>query len=104
MANANVQGQRLLKGLQELQGVYECMGDVRGKGLMIGIEFVKDRQTKERAIAWRDEIIHSAFQKGLLLLGCGENSIRFCPPLTITSEEVDVCISVLDESIKKVAG
>ncbi|MDR4497872.1 MAG: acetyl ornithine aminotransferase family protein [Candidatus Scalindua sp.] len=104
MANATVQGQRLMKGLEELQGVYECMGDVRGKGLMIGIEFVKDRQTKERAIAWRDEIIHSAFQKGLLLLGCGENSIRFCPPLTITSEEVDVCISVLDESIKKVAG
>lgn len=104
MANANVQGQRLMKGLQELQGVYECMGDVRGKGLMIGVEFVKDRKTKERATAWRDEIIKNAFQKGLLLLGCGENSIRFCPPLTVTSEEIDVCISILDEAIKKVIG
>ena len=104
MANANVQGQRLLKGLQELQGVYECMGDVRGKGLMVGVEFVKDRKTKERATEWRDEIIKNAFQKGLLLLGCGENSIRFSPPLTVTSDEVDVCVSILDEAIKKVAG
>ncbi|ODS31002.1 MAG: 4-aminobutyrate aminotransferase [Candidatus Scalindua rubra] len=104
MANAEVQGQRLLKGLQELQDVYECMGDVRGKGLMIGVEFVKDRKTKERATTWRDEIIKNAFQKGLLLLGCGENSIRFCPPLTVTSEEIDVCVSILDEAIKKVAG
>jgi 4-aminobutyrate aminotransferase len=104
MANANVQGQRLMKGLQELQGVYECMGDVRGRGLMVGVEFVKDRKTKERATEWRDEIIMNAFQKGLLLLGCGENSIRFSPPLSITSDEVDVCLSILDETIKRVAG
>jgi 4-aminobutyrate aminotransferase len=104
MANATVQGQRLLNGLNALQGVYECMGDVRGKGLMVGIEFVKDRKTKERATEWRDEIIMKAFQKGLLLLGCGENSIRFSPPLTVTSDEVDVCVSILDEAIKEVAG
>ncbi len=104
MANANVQGQRLFNAFNELQGVYECMGDVRGRGLMVGVEFVKDRNTKERATEWRDEIITTAFEKGLLLLGCGENSIRFCPPLTVTSDEIDVCVSILDEVIKKVAG
>lgn len=104
MANANVQGQRLMNGLQELQNDYECMGDVRGKGLMVGVEFVKDRKTKERATEWRDEIIMNAFKKGLLLLGCGENSIRFSPPLTVTPEEIDVCLSILDETIKRVAG
>ena len=104
MANVNVQGQHLLNGLNALQGVYECMGDVRGKGLMVGVEFVKERKTKERATEWRDEIIMKAFQKGLLLLGCGENSIRFSPPLTVTSDEVDVCVSILDEAIKEVAG
>jgi 4-aminobutyrate aminotransferase len=71
---------------------------------MVGVEFVKDRKTKERATEWRDEIIMKAFQKGLLLLGCGENSIRFSPPLTVTSDEVDVCVSILDETVKEVAG
>jgi 4-aminobutyrate aminotransferase len=104
MANAATQGERLMKGLRELQKSYECMGDVRGKGLMVGVELVKDRETKERAADWRNTVIQRAFEKGLLLLGCGENNIRFCPPLTVTDKEVDVCLSIYEETVKEVAG
>ena len=80
------------------------MGDVRGKGLMVGVELVKDRVSKERAGEWRNEIIGKAFEKGLLLLGCGENTIRFCPGLTVTPEEIDVCLSIFDEVVHAVAN
>ena len=83
MKNAEKQGDRLMKGLVELQKSYECMGDVRGKGLMVAIELVKDRETKEPATKLRPRIIKRAFEKGLLVLGCGENSIRFCPSLNV---------------------
>ncbi len=104
MENAALQGERLIKGLQQHQENVECMGDVRGKGLMVGVEFVKDRTTKERAVKWRDEVIETAFQKGLLLLGCGENTIRFCPSLTVTGTEIDTCLSIFDEAVRAVAG
>lgn len=104
MENAKIEGERLIRGLQKLQNSHECMGDVRGKGLMIGVEFVKDRNTKERAAEWRDDVIKKAFQKGLLLLGCGENTIRFCPALTITDQEVDVCLSIFDQSVHEAIG
>ena len=104
MENAAVQGERLMKGLRELQNSYECMGDVRGKGLMIGVELVKDRETKERAIKWKGEVIAAAFRRGLLLLGCGENSIRFSPALTVTADEVDVCLTIFEEAIREVAN
>lgn len=104
MANAAAQGERLIAGLRELQETHECMGDVRGKGLMIGVELVKDRETKERAAKWRNEIIQKAFQKGLLLLGRGENSIRFSPGLIVTAEEIDLCLSIFDEVVRDVAS
>ena len=104
MKNAAKQGQRLLKGLIELQKSYECMGDVRGKGLMAAVELVKDRTTKQPATVWRSRIINKAFKRGLLLLGCGENSIRFSPSLTVTAGEVDACLSLFEEAVKEVAG
>jgi len=104
MANAKIRGEYLMTGLRDLQNSIECMGDVRGKGLMVGVELVKDRETKERASDWRNEIIQKAFHKGLLLLGCGENTIRFCPALTVTAEEIDACLSIFEESIREVAG
>jgi len=104
MENAAVQGERLMEGLRELQKSCECMGDVRGKGLMVGVELVKDRETKERAIKWRGEVIAAAFRRGLLLLGCGENTIRFCPALTVTEDEVDVCLSIFEEAVREVAN
>ncbi len=104
MKNAANQGERLLKGLGKMQKTYECMGDVRGKGLMAAVELVKDRETKEPATEWRSRIIKKTFEKGLLLLGCGENSIRFSPSLTVTANEIDTCLSILEESVKEVAG
>jgi 4-aminobutyrate aminotransferase len=104
MANAATQGDRMMNQLKELQKVYECMGDVRGKGLMIGVELVKDRKTKERAGDWRNLVVRKAFERGLLLLGCGDNVVRFCPALTVTEEEVDVCLSIFEECVKEVAG
>jgi 4-aminobutyrate aminotransferase len=104
MANAAAQGDRMMNRLRELQKVYECMGDVRGKGLMIGVEFVKDRNTKERAGDWRNLVVRKAFERGLLLLGCGDNVLRFCPALTVTEEEVDVCLSIFEECVKEVTA
>lgn len=101
--NAAVQGNRLMEGLVKLQQSHECMGDVRGKGLMVAVEFVKDRETKEPARTWRNNIIKHAFQKGLLLLGCGENSIRFCPSLTVSTAEIDKCLSIFDEVVREIA-
>jgi 4-aminobutyrate aminotransferase len=102
--NAAVQGEYLMTGLRELQQSFECMGDVRGKGLMVGVEFVTDRENKEPAREWRNHIVKKAFQKGLLLLGCGENSIRFCPALTVSAAEIDKCLSIFHDVVREVAG
>jgi 4-aminobutyrate aminotransferase len=104
MKNATDRGERLMEGLRHLQKIYVCIGDVRGKGLMVGVELVKDRETKEPAADWRAKIIEKAFTKGLLLLGCGENSIRFCPALTVSSAEIDECLTIFEEAIKEVVG
>ena len=103
MGNAAVQGKRLMDGLLKLQQSHECMGDVRGKGLMVAVEFVKDRETKEPARTWRNDFIKHAFQKGLLLLGCGENSIRFCPSLTVNTAEINKCLSIFDDVVRAIA-
>ncbi|MBI4797453.1 MAG: acetyl ornithine aminotransferase family protein [Desulfarculus sp.] len=104
MANAAAMGQRLMEGLRLLQREHECLGDVRGLGLMVGAEIVKDRQTKERAHDWRHDIVHQAFHKGLLLLGCGENTVRFCPGLTVSAEEIDTCLEIFAEVVAKVTS
>jgi 4-aminobutyrate aminotransferase len=100
MENAAERGNQLMNGLRELQLSFECIGDVRGKGLMVGMEMVKDRETKERAAQWRDSLIQNAFRKGLLLLGCGENTIRFCPALMVNSEEIEVCLEIVEDCLK----
>jgi 4-aminobutyrate aminotransferase len=100
MDNAKIQGKRLMDGLFNLQKTWECMGDVRGKGLMVAVEFVKDREKRSPDAQIRDLIIQQAFKKGLLLLGCGANNIRFCPALTAGPDEIDVCLQIFDESVK----
>lgn len=104
MANATERGDQLMQGLRKLQGEMECMGDVRGMGLMVGVELVTDRNSKERAIEWRNQIIQNAFSKGLLLLGCGLNNIRFCPALTVNREEIDVALDIFSESVKEICS
>ncbi len=101
IVNAARQGERLLQGLCELQKTIECLGDVRGKGLMVAVELVKDRESKAPARNWRSRIIDCAFRKGLLLLGCGENSIRFCPSLTVTADQVDQCLALFEEAVRE---
>ena len=104
MANARMQGERLLAGLRVLQTRFECIGDVRGIGLMVGAELVKDRHTKAPAADWRGRVIQRSFEKGLLILGCGQNSIRFSPALTVNADEIDLCLSIFEETLKEVAG
>ena len=92
-------GQYMMDALAEMQGRYRSMGDVRGRGLMIGVEFVQDPETKERAIELRDEIIQKAFRKGLLLIPCGANTIRLTPPLNITRNLVDEGLKIFAEAV-----
>jgi 4-aminobutyrate aminotransferase len=75
------------------------VGDVRGRGLMIGVEIVKDKKTKATAHDERDRIVELAFERGLLFLGAGENSIRIAPPLIVTQEQADIAMDVLEECI-----
>jgi 4-aminobutyrate aminotransferase len=100
--NAARVGAYLLEKLRDLQKRFDLMGDVRGKGLMIGIELVKDRKTKEKAIEEKSKIILACFEKGLLILGAGENVIRFSPPLIITRKQADTALTIFEEVLKKV--
>ncbi|MGC9021439.1 MAG: aminotransferase class III-fold pyridoxal phosphate-dependent enzyme, partial [Candidatus Methanodesulfokora sp.] len=88
----------------ELQEDHEMIGDVRGKGLMVGVELVKDRRTKEPARKERDMIIEEAFKKGLMLLGASKSALRLAPPLIIKREEIDIAIEIIDSVIKEVEG
>ena len=88
MQNARKMGELLMTGLRELQSRHEVIGDVRGKGLFVGIELVEDRQTKAPAKTLAHDLEQALFQKGLLVLQCGESTLRMAPPLVI--DEVDV--------------
>jgi 4-aminobutyrate aminotransferase len=102
IANAAEVGDHLIAGLRELQAKHPLIGDVRGKGLMIGIEFVRDRQTKERATTERDRIVDAMFARGVLVLGAGRNTIRLSPPLVLTKAQADACLQALDAAIGEV--
>ncbi len=97
--NAKMVGEYFHEGLLELKNKHEVVGDVRGIGLMQGIELVKDKSSKEKAPKLRDLIIDTAISKGLVSIGCGTNSIRYIPPLMIRKEEIDIALNILDESI-----
>ncbi len=100
--NAGDMGIVLNIRLGKLHSTYELIGDVRGLGLMQAIELVKDRETKKPATRLRDRILKTCFKKGLLLLPCGESSIRFCPALTVSREDIHRMIEILESSIKEV--
>jgi 4-aminobutyrate aminotransferase len=101
--NAARVGQHLLGRMNELAQRYPMIGDVRGKGLMIGMEFVKDRAGKEPAKQFVADLIHEAFYNGLLLLPCGVSTIRFMPPLMLSQDLADEAMEIIDMSIKAVA-
>jgi 4-aminobutyrate aminotransferase len=100
--NARVLGLHMLERMRPWVAKYPIVGDVRGLGLMLGVEIVRNQATKERAKDLRDRIEGMAFERGVLLLGCGENSIRMSPPLVITKDQADFAIDTLEECIREV--
>jgi len=101
--NASRVGHFLMARLQEIAATSELIGDVRGKGLMIGVELVRNRQTKEPAVIERNTMVQECFQCGLLLLGCGTSGIRFCPPLIVCERDVDSAMSIFEETLHALA-
>jgi 4-aminobutyrate aminotransferase len=100
--NAEVVGAHLISGARALMDKHALIGDVRGRGLMVGIELVRDRQTKERATTERNAVVHECFTRGLLVLGAGTNSIRLSPPLVLTTAQADVALAILDQALSAV--
>src|SRR5437660_3066234 len=99
IANSAEVGAYLKRGLEKLAAKHDCIGDVRGMGFMIGVEFVKDRASKEPDAELRDRVEMETFNRGVILLGCGPNSIRWSPPLILTKENVDVALEIFDGAI-----
>jgi len=97
--NARVQGAYLLQRLKELQSRHPEIGDVRGVGLMVATDFVRDPSTREPATEFRDRVTEEAVRRGLILLGCGRSSIRYIPALIVRREEIDEAVDILDASI-----
>ncbi|MCH7728438.1 MAG: acetyl ornithine aminotransferase family protein [Planctomycetes bacterium] len=95
--NAARVGEYLQRQLCDLQQNHPLIGDVRGLGLMVAAELVQDRETKEPAVEQRDALIQACFRRGLLLLGCGKNAVRFSPPLIISEEHVDTALAIVEE-------
>ena len=104
MANAADVGAHMLAGLNQLADKHPLIGDVRGRGLMIGVELVRDRKTKERAPDERNAVVNAAFRRGLLVLGAGKNAIRFSPPLVLTRQQAEIAVRIFDEALTEVAG
>ena len=97
--NAATMGERLLTAVEAMQARHGAIGDVRGKGLVVGVELVTDRETNEPAHELRDAVIDAAFKKGLLLLGCGPSTVRFVPAMTVDGETVDEAMSLFEEAL-----
>ena len=97
--NAARQGEYMLGALREMQARHPSMGDVRGKGLMIAVEWVKDKSSRERAPELRTAITRECYLRGLLVLGCGQNSTRFSPALTVTREQIDAALERFESAL-----
>lgn len=102
--NAAEVGDHLLAGLRALMDKHTIIGDVRGKGLMVGVELVRDRQTKERATEERNAVVDEAFRRGLLILGAGRNAVRFSPPLVLSKGQADTAVRIFDEALTAVTA
>jgi len=101
--NAGRMGERLMEGVRGLQEQFEVIGDVRGVGLMIGVEFVRSRETREPAPELVSALERAAFDRGLLLLGCGRSTLRLAPPLVVDERDVDTGLEILGECLAEVA-
>jgi 4-aminobutyrate aminotransferase len=97
-------GNHMLRRMGEWPKKHKLVGDVRGFGLMIGVELVKDKATKERAPLERDHVVELAFERGILFLGCGPNTIRVAPPLITSKDQADIAMDVLEECLEIAAS
>jgi 4-aminobutyrate aminotransferase len=98
--NSRKMGEVFIKRLETMQSKYECIGDVRGKGLMVGAEIVENSISKEPSPQKRNAMLVKAFELGLILQGCGPNSVRFAPPLTVNEDEISVGMDIFEEAVK----
>jgi len=99
LRNSKEVGDHMLQRMSDWPSKHKIVGDVRGRGLMIGVDIVKDQATREYGNTERDRIVESAFERGVLFLGCGPSTVRIAPPLVVTKDEADVAMDVLEESI-----
>ena len=104
LRNAQDVGHHMMQRMADWPKKHKLVADVRGRGLMIGVELVKDKKTKEYAAAARDRAVELAFERGVLFLGCGPSTVRIAPPLVVTKDEADVALDVLEECIRQVGG
>ena len=102
MANAARMGIYLMERLREWPARHPLVGDVRGRGLMVGIELVKDRVTKAHATEERDRLVRLAFESGLLVLGCGASTLRLMPPLVVNRRQIDAAVEILDRCLSRI--
>ncbi|MGD9588129.1 MAG: acetyl ornithine aminotransferase family protein [Pyrinomonadaceae bacterium] len=97
--NSREVGGYLEEGLRRLMEKFDCIGDVRGMGMMLGVEFVTDKETLKPDAELRDRVEYACYERGLIILGCGSNSIRWSPPLILSKENVDVALEIFEEAI-----
>ncbi|MBN1464811.1 acetyl ornithine aminotransferase family protein [candidate division KSB1 bacterium] len=102
MHNAATVGDFLIKRLHELSNEFDVIGDVRGRGLMAAIEFVQDQSSRHAFAEFRNQVVLDCFHRGLLVLGCGESAIRFCPALTVSERQIETAITIVHDAIKAV--
>ncbi|MEO8594125.1 MAG: acetyl ornithine aminotransferase family protein [Candidatus Solibacter sp.] len=97
-------GAHMMARMRQWPARFPMVGDVRGLGLMLGIEIVRDRAGKQKAPDWRDRIVSMAFERGVLVLGAGDNTLRLCPPLVITREQCDFALDTLEACLQQIAA
>jgi len=97
--NSATVGKYLEDGLNRLKDKYDCVGDIRGLGMMLGVEFVTDKKSVAPNPELRDKVEMACYKRGLIILGCGTNSIRWSPPLILTKENAEVALQIFDEAI-----
>jgi 4-aminobutyrate aminotransferase len=102
LRNSQEVGDHMMKRMAGWPKKHKIVGDVRGRGLMIGVDIVKDQATREYGNSERDRVVEAAFERGILFLGCGPSTVRIAPPLIVTRDEADVAMDALEESIAAV--
>src|ERR1700691_3381933 len=99
LRNSQEVGDHMMKRMADWPKKHKIVGDIRGRGLMIGVDIVKDQSTRAYGAVERDRIVEAAFERGILFLGCGPSTIRIAPPLIVTKDDADIALDVLEESI-----